>query len=889
YRYALVNLNPFAVVGANDLYDSFNLNGELDIFDPVTGDGQLSAMYLADRAEMLVNLIYCNIHDTTDAGGDGSPVLYTDIRAGAENLSISAGNRQLLLDQARYTFGSNESDPLIPGTSNNDHLFGMGGNDTLDGKGGDDWLEGGVGDDTLYGGEGADTYFYNPGSGQDTITDTENSDADTNHITVGDLDLVNTAIESYYSNTSQTLYTFIDSTNGLTYEWNPLTETVLITGSLLDWATTGDTNSISINDIDNPNQLLERFGINLTFCLEAALTLDTTNPFTLQNYIADDLSATLAEWGSLSFSLGVNQALSSGDKIVIQVSGSIDSSVLALVYKGQQLDFVNGEITIDIIEGQSLFAFALLQQGELVADASAAITATLITVDDDGNEMDYDILNALNISVKDNNFITGTAAAPVTTRDIVGDMSPVDADPDQEGMQYSYDDLGNVVTDDNSETRDDILYDSSANDTIISGEGDDTVYLNRGGEDVVELGEGDDWLLVESEYSERIIADGSDGRDYLDGGQNGDVLTGGSSADLLHGNSGDDLLFGDHEGDCENFILNGATEEASGVKGDLMDAADGNDQIFTGAGNDFIAAGSGDDLIVTGGGDDFIRGDQNIHSPDWKNWGLTSNITTDANGSTTYTYTYSNLAVEDGSGSGNDTVYAGAGNDTVFGENGDDTIFLEAGDDISWGGAGTDIVLGGAGDDMINGDNGVAQLPEALHGDDFLDGGIGNDKLYGMGGSDILFGGAGDDNLYGDSSEQQSGGNDYLNGEEGNDTLIGAAGNDTLVGGSGNDLLLGLEDNDVLMGGTGDDELQGGDGNDYLWGEEDTDILFGGDGEDVLSGGAGGDELQGGVGNDQLYGDDGDDLLFGMEDDDSLYGGTGDDQLVGFHPETPDF
>jgi hypothetical protein len=103
YRYALVNLNPFAVVGANDLYDSFNLNGELDIFDPVTGDGQLSNMYLADRAEMLANLIYCNIHDTTDAGGDGSPILYTDIRAGAENLSISAGDRQILLDQARYT------------------------------------------------------------------------------------------------------------------------------------------------------------------------------------------------------------------------------------------------------------------------------------------------------------------------------------------------------------------------------------------------------------------------------------------------------------------------------------------------------------------------------------------------------------------------------------------------------------------------------------------------------------------------------------------------------------------------------------------------------------------------------------------------------------------
>ncbi|SDE53545.1 hypothetical protein [Desulfuromonas thiophila] len=49
YRYALVNLNPFAVVGAD--YSNFNQNGELDIFDPATGEGQLSNMYLADCIE----------------------------------------------------------------------------------------------------------------------------------------------------------------------------------------------------------------------------------------------------------------------------------------------------------------------------------------------------------------------------------------------------------------------------------------------------------------------------------------------------------------------------------------------------------------------------------------------------------------------------------------------------------------------------------------------------------------------------------------------------------------------------------------------------------------------------------------------------------------------
>ncbi len=48
YRYALVNLNPFAVVGAD--YTNFNQEGELDIYNSATGVGQLSDNYLTYRA-----------------------------------------------------------------------------------------------------------------------------------------------------------------------------------------------------------------------------------------------------------------------------------------------------------------------------------------------------------------------------------------------------------------------------------------------------------------------------------------------------------------------------------------------------------------------------------------------------------------------------------------------------------------------------------------------------------------------------------------------------------------------------------------------------------------------------------------------------------------------
>ena len=61
YRYALVNLNIFAVTGSDSLYENHNSNGLLDLFNPETGEGQLTEEYLKDRAEMLKTLVQFNI------------------------------------------------------------------------------------------------------------------------------------------------------------------------------------------------------------------------------------------------------------------------------------------------------------------------------------------------------------------------------------------------------------------------------------------------------------------------------------------------------------------------------------------------------------------------------------------------------------------------------------------------------------------------------------------------------------------------------------------------------------------------------------------------------------------------------------------------------------
>ena len=77
YRYALTELNPFAITGDDALYTAHNASGELNLYDPATGSGNLTDLYLADRAAMLGWLNKANLDDT-DVGRvyDGSDALY---------------------------------------------------------------------------------------------------------------------------------------------------------------------------------------------------------------------------------------------------------------------------------------------------------------------------------------------------------------------------------------------------------------------------------------------------------------------------------------------------------------------------------------------------------------------------------------------------------------------------------------------------------------------------------------------------------------------------------------------------------------------------------------------------------------------------------------------
>jgi hypothetical protein len=160
-RYALMALNPFAIVGAD--YSLHNENGELDLHDEETDEGALTENWLKDRAAMLSAKIAVN---TTDNNG-ASPAYFKDV---ATN-TVLGGN---LFGAARRTVFGGEAGDTIEGGFNEDRHYGGAGADTINGGWSADYIEGNAGDDTLNGDSGDDE--IRGGAGKDTLDG--GSDAD---------------------------------------------------------------------------------------------------------------------------------------------------------------------------------------------------------------------------------------------------------------------------------------------------------------------------------------------------------------------------------------------------------------------------------------------------------------------------------------------------------------------------------------------------------------------------------------------------------------------------------------------------------------------------------------------------------------------------------------
>ncbi len=732
-RYALLELNPFAILGDNSLYGKFNTNHELDLYSTDTGRG-LSAQWIEDRSSMLYWSLLANTADAqvlrrNDVTGAWE---YEDRGSGKKVGVEQTGATWSPTQRRKVLFGKDAVDTLN-GSIQSDHLYGNAGADSLTGNAGDDWLEGGTGDDVLHGGAGDDRYWIGRDGGTDTIVDSDGQ---------GRIVLNGQTLEGSLTR---------DANDRSRYIYGPDSALVIryigaegMKGNLVIVDPRGDKARLMINDwasgelgltlADAPEtpvvRTLTLVGDKKPIDFDLATPEENLGYDALGNVIVS-LVAAPNRADTLYGSAGNDLIQGLGGDDFLAGLGGGDR-----IEGGAGRDLIDGGSGDDVLIGNG--EADLLGGGggndRLYADAEIELTDVDLQTGGSGRE--------LLVGASGDDQLVGAATADALFGGEGDDLLLGGAGDDDLAGDRDVTATGSDTARDWSVTRN------------ITTEGGITRYRQtylgfaaggeaaQGGADVLYGGAGNDWLL------------GGGGEDLLDGGADNDVLFGEAGHDVLDGGSGDDVLSGD------------ALDESTSGGGGLAGALHGSDYLDGGDGNDTLNGNGGADELFGGAGNERLSGDDGItagqyHGADY-------------------------LDGEDGDDrlwgeGGDDTLFGGAGNDYLEGDSsalagqyhGADYLDGEDGDDMLLGGGGSDTLYGGSGNDVLNGDDAPdAPLAAQYHGDDSLDGGEGNDSLYGGGGRDTLTGGAGRDDLHGDA---------------GDDTLIGGSGNDALYGGSGND------------------------------------------------------------------------------------------------------
>ncbi|NJD07541.1 MAG: hypothetical protein FIA97_13745 [Methylococcaceae bacterium] len=832
YRYALTKLNPFVVVGLN--YGAHNADGQLEVYDPKTGEGVLSEQYLADRAALLSwkllydtgkrdsNDVALNVGDKSydeswDSNASGNWDYVDRSHPGEQPLTLEIDGAGLSRYDHQIVFGNLVSETLS-GSGDDDHLYGMAGNDELTGDAGNDFLEGGADDDTLAGDEGADT--LDGGSGDDRLEGGKDND-----LLRGGL-----GTDTY----------------------------VYASGDGLD----------IVDDCDGSGMLM---------VAGAALTLDGAEKFGPDCWRSADKN----------YEFILNAADANGNRDLFICAGSANSNAVSLVVD----HFHSGDLGLSLPDGD-LPVTPPAPSTDLIGDR------TPIDSDKSRPGIQERKDSAGNVVTDPEQPEPGRKDSLYGANDKDDRLAGLGGSDRLEGkggndLLEGGTERDNLLAGDGN----DVLYGgervdfgSAAEFRLFGGETGDGSYG-----DFLSAAAGDD-TLVGSAQSDALM--GGEGDDVLLGGAGHDVLFGDATYEVADPEfewtlRGLPEAYPAADEDTPGW---GNGVGLGTVKGDLDSGSGGRDQIFGGSGGDWIIAGRGNDIVygesgmdaIDGGpGSDVLYGGEDDDS-------ILGDLS--AGGLTDYGSDYIDLgggtANQSAKGDGgNDVIIGGETADLLEGDDvragaadyhGADFVDGKGGNDTIYGEGESDQLFGGDGDDIIRGDSSTGQIAAEYQGDDYIEGGSGDDKVAGDGGADTIYGGSGADFLFGDAPDvaAEAQGDDVLYGEAGADQLYGGGGSDLLDGGDDADLLVGGDGGDSLVGGLGDDELQGNDGNDRLDGGSGDDRLFGQGGDDTLLGGLGSDVLVGDAGNDRLSGGVGSDSLFGGEGNDTLSGGAGRDLYI---------
>jgi len=783
YRYALKELNPFAVTAntpqANDvLYQAHNAEGQLDRFNATTGTGTLTAQYLTDRALFLKEKIALNQLDQPTSSGN---IHFKDLAPNGLEITTTIDFRE---DQ-EFLFGSDgdEGIGVLVGNSRADHLYGGGGNDLLEGGDGRDYLQGDAGIDRLDGGEEADTMA---------------GGADNDFYIVDDLG--DEVIEGLNNGTDR-VESSVSFTLGANVEHLTLTGTADLSGigNALNNDITGNDGINRLDGKGGTDHLIGGIGNDILSggtgnndLLEGGEGLDTYY-YNIGDGIdqIEDSNAT----GKIVFSGGLLQGGISTDGGATYVS--LDGTETYVLSGGHLI--VNGVLTVNANFQSGQFGIQLDDLSDLPTNTGPPTGPFQVVLT--GSEGP----DAL-----------GPGGLPGPGNAVFG----LGGNDRLAGIDQGIDLLDGGAGDD-------ILTSLSGNDYLDGGPGND--YLRQGdGNGVLLGGTGDDVLIA----SEELLFVPSD-RDYLDGGEGVDYLWGGKGTDVLLGGDGDDTLRGDNLPDGWPALH---PEFGTPVSGQALFSATGAaDFLDGGSGNDLLVGDSDDDILFGGADNDRLFGDDEAGylvepGDDRLDGGAGDDFLAGGDGADSLS-----------GGTGLDQLFGDKGTDVLDGGEAADTLHGGDGADELFGGAGDDLLFG----DGLNNTSelsvaGAADFMDGGAGNDHLKGGIGDDTLFGGTENDVLFGDEGADTVFGDEGDdelQGGDGLDLLGGDAGDDRLFGQADDDTLYGDAGNDRLAGNDGIDSLYGGVGNDILEGGKGSDVLVGGtgHDTYIVSLGDGQDTIT------------------------------------------------------
>lgn len=903
YRYALKELNPFAIVGNNVLYDLHNQNGELDLYNPVTKKGTLTSTWLTNRAAFLA---WKNTAYTADA----TSIIRTEFGVNNRSQYADLATRlSITLSEVELPAGSASARQLVFGSDISEVLEGRSKADALYGGGGADYLRGRLDNDILEGGTGMDVYEYVGrksfggalnNDGEDVILDTDGKGV--------------------------LRYVFEEGGVAGTGLGAKSTSTIIrdasIRGSGTGWISADGKFSyqrsqndliVTINDDSGGRITLKDFregdyGIYLFDELRTAppissdpilgdrqyqdfnpatpeldIQFDTLGNIKVTDEVVDAVPDTLygnRPAGAVSpdapgqniIAGGGNDSIFSdrpngdpdngfGDADRIDAGAGRDR-----VEAGAGNDWViggaDGEAFLagygmvvggDVIDG-GVGDDALFGDSEATLAAAIQTATTGVPVDAIGDFISGGIGKDWVIGGAGRNTLLGGEGDDIVIGGAGNDNLLSDDNRTAQNLFWSVERQkqpnpsgGNTYRLQFSGTvglagtvgGSDALYGGKGEDWIFAGGGDD--FVDGGTESDVIFGDGGADVIIGGKGNDVLNGDSGGGVDVAL--QGGDVLDGGEGNDELQGDGGDDVLIGD----AGNDVLRGG---------------DGNDILIGGTGNDVLIGGAGKDIYVYNRGDGvdvIVDVDTQANSPDKSVLVLGDGIKRQD-----IKFRLGSLLVDlglsdpDDPNSGRDQIHFEGFNSSdplaarVIGEirfaDGEVMTYddiLAQGFDLD-GTAGDDVIDGTSVTDRINSFAGNDDIA-AHDGDDVIDAGDGDDIVDAGAGDDVVTGGLGNDEILAFA------GNDAIDGGDGADLINGGDGNDVLDGGADADRLAGGQDADQLAGGNGDDRLDGGAGNDVLAGGagSDTYLLYGGINTDTVSDGHGGEtnivEIVGGL------------------------------------------